>query len=168
MSKTNQGRSGNKLQSGKKKRQRGSEVVEFGLTLLPMMGFIFLLLDLCWAIWAKSTLQYAVLAGVRYAITGQTLTGLGQDASIKTVVQRNSIGLLAGTSGANKIFIRYYLPNNLTETAFNTSGNLVEVSVEGYSVTPLGPILRSRDPLRMTVRGSDRVQPSGISGPPTR
>jgi len=133
-----------------------------------MMGFIFLLLDLSWAIWVKSTLQHAVLQGVRYAITGQTLAGMGQDASIKTVVQRNAMGVLNGTTGAGKIYIRYYLPSDLTETVNNTSGNLVEVSVEGHSVTPLGPILRSKDPLRMTVRSSDRVEPSGLAGPPAR
>src|SRR6185503_4542031 len=91
----------NTRQSASRRRQRGSEILEFGLTFLPMMGFIFLLLDLSWAIWVKSTLQHAVLQGVRYAITGQTLAGMGQDESIKTVVQRNAMGVLNGTTGAS-------------------------------------------------------------------
>ncbi len=149
-------------------KQRGSQVVEFGLIIVPFCAFIFLLMDLSWAIFVKATMQYAVREGVRYAVTSQTMPAMGQDASIKTVVQQNAMGFLNGSAGAAEIFIRYYTPDTLVETASNAGGNLVEVSVEGYSLTPLGPILRSAAPLILTARSSDRMEgsPGGIA--PTR
>ncbi|MDQ6699316.1 MAG: pilus assembly protein [Acidobacteriota bacterium] len=150
---------------GRAYKQRGSQVVEFGLVLVPFCAFIFLLMDLSWAIFVKATMQYAVREGVRYAVTGQTISGSGQDASIKTTVQQNAMGFLNGPAGAAKIFIRYYLPDTLVETAVNAGGNLVEISGEGYSLTPLGPILRSSAPLILTARSSDRVEssPGGVA-----
>jgi hypothetical protein len=62
-------------------RERGSQVVEVGLVLLPLCGFVFLILDMAWAFYVRATLQSAVREGVRYAITSQTMTGMGQDAS---------------------------------------------------------------------------------------
>jgi hypothetical protein len=49
--------------------------------LLPLCGFVFLILDMAWAFYVRATLQSAVREGVRYAITSQTMTGMGQDAS---------------------------------------------------------------------------------------
>jgi hypothetical protein len=37
-----------------------------------------------------------VREGVRYAIASQTMTGMGQDASIKSVVQQNAMGVVGG------------------------------------------------------------------------
>ena len=81
--------------------------------LLPLCAMVFLILDMAWAFYVKSTLQNGVREGVRYAITSQTMTGLGQDASIKSVVQQNAMGLLAGSAGAALINIQYFLPNTL-------------------------------------------------------
>lgn len=150
---------------GRAYNQRGSQVVEFGLVLVPFLAFIFLLMDLSWAIFVKATMQYAAREGVRYAVTGRTISGSGQDASIKTTVQQNAMGFLNGSAGAAKIFIRYYVPDTLVETASNAGGNLVEVSVEGYSLNPLGPILRSAAPLILTARSSDRMEssPGGVA-----
>src|ERR1700686_4277113 len=80
-------------------RERGSEVVEFGLVCVPFFAFMLLILDISWAIFNKAVLQHAVEEGVRYAITYHPLTGLGQEASIKSVVQNNAIGMLQGSSG---------------------------------------------------------------------
>lgn len=149
-------------------KQRGSQVVEFGLVIVPFCAFIFLLMDLSWAIFVKGTMQYAVREGVRYAVTGRTMPAMGQDASIKTIVQQNAMGFLNGSAGAAEIFIRYYTPDTLVQTASNAGGNLVEVSVEGYSLTPLGPILRSAAPMILAARSSDRVEGSLGGIAPTR
>jgi Flp pilus assembly protein TadG len=154
--------------SERRKRQRGSEIVEFGLTCLPLFGFIFLTLDVSWMIFAQVTLQSAVRQGVRYAVTGQTMSGMGQDASIQTVVQNAAVGFLAGTTGASQISINYYLPGTLQPTSSNAGGNIVEVSITGFALSPLGPILHSGSPLAISARASDIVEPPANGVPPAR
>ena len=61
-----------------------------------------------------------------------------QTAAIKAVVQANSMGFLAGTTGANMIYVKYYLPvspfTEVTGTAgANKDGNVIEVSISGYT-----------------------------------
>ena len=92
-------------------RQKGAELVEFTLIMIPMFGILFLTIDLAWMLFARATIQYAVREGCRYAVTGQSMSGMGQDASIRTVVQQNSMGILSGASGASKITISYLDPN---------------------------------------------------------
>jgi Flp pilus assembly protein TadG len=154
--------------TNRKRRQRGAEIVEFGLTCLPLFGFIFLILDVSWLIFAQVTLQGAVRQGVRYAITGQTMTGMGQDASIKTVVQNAAVGFLAGSTGYNQIAINYYLPGTLTATTSNAGGNIVEVSIQGFALSPLGPILHAGSPVAISAVASDIVEPPASGIPPTR
>jgi hypothetical protein len=152
-------------------RQRGSQVVEISLVLLPLCGFVFLIMDIAWAIYSKATLQNAVREGVRYAITSQTMTGMGQDSSVKTVVQQNAMGLLSGSPGLALISVQYYLPNTLTLVSgagSNVGGNLVEVSVQNYSLSPFGPILRNPAPLSLSVQAWDRMEGSPGGIPPAR
>lgn len=154
-----------------KPRERGSQVVELGLVLLPLCGFVFLILDMAWAFYAKATLQNAVREGVRYAITSQTMAGKGQDDSIKTVVRQNAMGLLAGADRLALISIQYYLPNTLQSVSglnSNQGGNIVRVSVQGYSLPPLGPILRNPAPLSLSVQAWDRMEGSPGGMPPAR
>lgn len=151
--------------------QRGSQVIELGLVLLPLCGFVFLILDVAWALFSKATLQNAVREGVRYAITSQTQTGLGQDASIKAVVQQNAMGLLSGTNGTSLVSVQYYLPNTLTlvtGAGSNVGGNLVEVSITGYSLPPLGPVLRNPTALSLSAQAWDRMEGSPGGIPPAR
>ena len=152
-------------------RERGSQVVEVGLVLLPLCGFVFLILDMAWAFYVRSTLQSAVREGVRYAITSQTMTGMGQDASIKTIVQQNAMGLLSGSTGAALVTIQYYLPNTLQPVSgldSNQGGNIVEVYVQGYSLPPLGPILRNPAALSLGALSFDRMEGSPGGVPPAR
>jgi Flp pilus assembly protein TadG len=153
-----------------KPRERGSQVVELGLVLVPLCGFVFLILDMAWAFYAKATLQNAVREGVRYAITSQTITGKGQDDSIKAVVQHNAMGLLSG-SNASLISIQYYLPDTLQPVSglnSNQGGNVVEVSVRGYNLPPLGPILRNPAALSIGAQAFDRMEGSPGGMPPSR
>lgn len=144
--------------------QRGSQSVEFGLVMVPFFAFMLLIMDISWAVFSKAALQHSVREGVRYAVTGRTLTGLGQDASIKSIVQQNAMGMLNGSSGLSLITIQYYTPDTLTPTASNAGGNVVTVSVTGYSLSPLGPLMRSSTPLSLSVSSSDRTEscPAGI------
>src|SRR6185312_590295 len=121
--------------------QTGSEIIEFALVLLPLLAVSFMIMDLSWIFFAKSSLQYAAGAGVRYAVTNNNLS---QD-SIKAVVQQNAMGFLAGSTGLTKITINYYSPANpsgptLTGAATTVGGNIVEISVQGVQINPLGLI----------------------------
>jgi Flp pilus assembly protein TadG len=152
-------------------RERGSQVVEMALVLLPLIAMVFLILDMAWAFFVRATLQNAVREGVRYAITDQTMTGFGQDASIKTIVQQNAMGLLSGSTGTSLIYIQYYLPNTLAPVSggnSNAAGNVVKISVQGYPLPPLGPILRNPAPLSLGAQSFDVMggAPGGI--PPAR
>jgi Flp pilus assembly protein TadG len=152
-------------------RERGSQVVEMAFVLLPLCAMVFLIMDMAWAFYVKATLQNAVREGVRYAITSQTMSGLGQDASIQAVVQTNAMGLLPGSAGAALINIQYYLPNTLTPVSgldSNAGGNIVQVSVQGYSLPPLGPILRNPAPLSLGAQSFDRMEGSPGGIPPAR
>ncbi len=144
-------------------------MVEFSLVMIPMFGILFLIIDLSWMLFARATLQYAVREGVRYAVTGQTVAGMGQDASIRSVVQQNSMGLLAGSSGASMITISYFDPNaNLAPTSSNAGGNVVQVSANGVNVFPMAPLFHSGSPLSMTAVSSDVVESSPGGNPPPR
>lgn len=128
-------------------------MLEFTFVFLPMLCMILVFLDIAWAIFAKSTLNYAVRAGLRYGITitGTQATAANSDlaAMTKARVQQNAVGLLAGSSGLSKIKIHFYSPpatgTNAAPTQVDASSdankplNIMQVSVEGFSLSPLAP-----------------------------
>ena len=165
------------------------ELIEFTLVLLPLMGFIFLLVDLGWAIYKNATMQFAVREGCRYAVTNQVqaLTDSNGKAyglldSVKWVVQRRAMGFLGSKStdpGYALIQVRFFDPtasltnalpipaNCASSTAApNWSGNLVEVSVENYQAQAMAPLLRSVTPLTFVVRSADRMEGNPMTGVP--
>lgn len=144
-------------------------MVELPLVLIPLVALWVAIIDFSLAIFLKATFQHAAREGVRYAVTSRTEPGLGHDASIKAAVQRNAMGFLNGGAGAEKIHIRYFVPGTLTETQSNAGGNIVEVSVEGYTWSWIAPVLRSATPLSIAARSSDRMEASPGGGtPPAR
>lgn len=145
--------------------QRGSEVVEFGLVSLPLLAFVFLILDACWVLFAQATLSNAARMGVRYAITSQTQTGLGQDASIRSVVQQQAMGFLPSATLASQVTIQYYTPDSLTPTNSNGGGNLVTICINNVQVTPMAPLLRSRSAITLQACSSDvmSASPDGVA-----
>jgi len=165
------------------------ELIEFTLVLLPFLGFTFLLLDLGWVIYKRATLQFAVREGCRYAITNRTQAlndangnAFGMIDSVKWVVQRSAMGFLGSRStdpGWSLIQVRFYDPNTSLTSALplpancasnvaapNTGGNLVEVSVENFTASPLAPVLKSADPMVFVARSSDRMEGNPSSGVP--
>ncbi|HWB99705.1 MAG TPA: TadE/TadG family type IV pilus assembly protein [Bryobacteraceae bacterium] len=154
----------------KRNRRKGAEIFEFGLVLVPLLGFVFLIIDVGWAVFARGVLQHAVREGVRYAVTSQIMSGLGQKDSIKHVVQSEAMGLLAGPAGLDRIQVRFYTPDTFTDVSSdagaNASGNLVEVSVEGFPHAPLLPLLRNALPFSLSATSIDRMEASPPTGPP--
>jgi Flp pilus assembly protein TadG len=133
-------------------------MLEFTFALLPLLVMTFVLLDVAWAIFAKNTLAYAVRAGLRVGITATgtkaKTAGPGGTASdlttmVKTAVQNNALGLLKGATGLAKIKVHYFLPPTtsstlgLTDVSTLASGdtplNVMQVSVQGFSLSPLIP-----------------------------
>ena len=162
-------------QSGKSARRRGDVLVEGAFAILPLLTIMFAVLDFSIALFVKNTVQFAVCQGVRYAITSRTLPGMGQDASIKTVVQGYTLGFLnylsADHVGANRISITYYDPISLAPVAgagSNAGGNIVVVSASGLSWAWMVPLLRNAAPLEFAVSSADIMEASPIAGPPTR
>lgn len=127
--------------------------MEFTLSFLPFVVMLFMLLDVAWAVFVKSTLQYAVRAGVR---SGITITGTQASAAssnltamVKSIVQSKALGILSGSSGLAKIKVRYYQPPSEGSTAAivdvssqsngNSYPNIMQVSIEGYTLPALVP-----------------------------
>ncbi len=163
--------------------ETGSQIVEFGLVILPLMGVLFLIMDVAWICFAQASLQHAVQVGVRSAVTGYMPSGFsGQDAYVKWVVEHNSMGFVAGPSGLNQISICYLdastlpavpspsnVPKCLTGTGSNAGGNVIEVSVANVAVSALGPIWReSSAHLLLNANSSDVMESSPNGIPPTR
>jgi Flp pilus assembly protein TadG len=146
--------------------ERGAELLEFTFALLPLLMMMFLLLDAAWAIFVKSTFAFAVRAGVRkgITITGTQASAASSDltAMIKTTVQSNSLGLLAGSEGLAKIKVHYFLPpapgstGGTTDVCNQANGNnplnILQVSVQGY---PLGSLVPRLFGLRTAVDDAD-------------
>ncbi|MGE5571181.1 MAG: TadE/TadG family type IV pilus assembly protein [Rhodospirillales bacterium] len=152
-------------------KQKGAETIEMALVLVPMLGFLFLIIDIGWAVFAKGTLQHAVREGVRFAVTSKTLAGMGHRDSIKSVVVSNALGLLNGKE--DLIHIEWYSQSDLAtplkpggSTPINSGDNIIEVSVEGFPHLPLLPLYRSGGPLFFTARSSDRMEATPPSGAP--
>jgi TadE-like protein len=149
--------------------RKGAEVVEFALIAIPLFAFLFLLIDVAWGVYARSTLQHAVREGVRYAVTSRTADGLGHKASIAKVVADNALGFLSG-GDKNKIEVHFYSAVTFEDVCHlpgaNKGGNIVEVSVEGFSWLALAPFARSAAPVLMTARASDRMEATPIGGSP--
>jgi Flp pilus assembly protein TadG len=151
------------------RRRRGAALIELPLVLIPLIALWVAIVDFGFGVFLRCTFQHAVREGVRYAVTSRTQAGMGHDASIKAAVQRNAMGFLNGEQGASKIHIRYYTPGTLAETQSNAGGNIVEVSVEGYTWAWIAPVLRScMAPLAVWARSSDRMEASPAGVPPAR
>jgi Flp pilus assembly protein TadG len=157
--------------TSKRAGRRGNTILEAALVLGPLFMLVFGTIDFAMALLMKNCMQAAVREGVRYAITGQTMNGLGQDDSIKTVVQNNALGFLSGTTWKSNVVITYYNPKTLltvTGVNSNAEGNIVQVSVTGLSWAWMVPYGRSAVPLPISAASSDVVEPPPNGTTPAR
>jgi Flp pilus assembly protein TadG len=149
----------------RKDSQRGNALIEATAVMLLMFGLLFLVVDLSLALFTKATLQQAVQAGVRFAITTRLASGQSYlNDSIVQVVQQNSLGMLNGSNGACKISINYFNPVTGAADTGN-EGDVVEVSVAGYNYTPVG-ILKSASPISISASSSDVMESCPLAGCP--
>src|SRR5258706_5294363 len=95
----------------RRRRQSGNVYAETGLVFIPFFALLLGIIDFGTAIFIRTTIQDAVAAGVRYAITYQTMTGYGMDDSIRLTVQGAALGFLGPTSSPNSaVTVKYYNP----------------------------------------------------------
>ncbi len=131
----------------------GAEMVEFALVVLPLFGFIFVILAVGWVVFAKASLQYAVREGVRYAVTGHSAS------DIQAVVQRSAFGFLNG----NQTYLNQNVPVTCPASTADVSNKVVQVSVTGVVVDPFGLSSFGLAPTTVSASSSDVME---VSGPP--
>jgi Flp pilus assembly protein TadG len=129
----------------KRNRENGNAAVETVLVIVPLLMVLLAILDFSVAIFIMNTMEYAARQGVRYAITGNTITtptALPQCDSIRQVVRDNSLGFL-NSAPNSQITITYYALDPATNTwkvtTTNGNGNLVKVAVQGFSWAWMAP-----------------------------
>jgi hypothetical protein len=133
-------------------------MIEIGLTIVLLFGLIFLIMDLSMLLFIKSALQEAVREGVRVGMTARLVgSTVYLNDSITQVVQESSLGFLRGPAGACQIRIQYFDPTTGV-TSLGTQGDLLVVSVNNYMYTMLGAVMKSADPLAISVSSSDILE----------
>lgn len=154
----------------RKRGERGNNAIELPLILVPFLALVFAICDFGLAVFIQNTVQNAAREGVRYAITYQTITGSCQDASIKQVVQNNSMGFVSNPA---LITVNYYAPADLSSPVAapngNLPGNVVEVSVQNLQRQWIAPLMRSPGSYNIGGWSSDVMQGLATgSNPPCR
>ena len=151
--------------------------MEFTFVMLPLFCLLFVLLDIGWSIFVKSTLQRAVRVAVRWGITiDSTNTNKCLTDAVKSTVQLNALGLLSGTNALTYVKVHYFLPPapatntaplDVSSTAnADAPGNIMQVSVEGYPVLALVPrtfnwrTTPDTSPVNLTVYAADIIEPT--------
>jgi Flp pilus assembly protein TadG len=143
------------------------------MILLPLIAFVGATFDFAVAITMQNTMYYAVRQGVRYAITSQTVSGLQHDASIKSKVVMNAMGMMPLLIPANAdpndyIAITYYNPTTLTAvtgSGSNRGGNICQVSVTNLAYKWMVPLMRGAGVLPISASSADIMEasPNGIT-----
>ncbi len=142
--------------SNKSNRRRGQAAIETALVIVPLFFVLLAIIDVSVAIFIMDTLEYAAREGVRYAVIGNT------DANVQQAVINNSLGFLSA-SNLPQIKVNYYALNTgnntwqvATGAGSNANGNLVKVSVTGFSWAWMVPHLwGGSSALSMNVASAD-------------
>jgi Flp pilus assembly protein TadG len=155
-------------------------LVELALVITPFLALALTTIELALPIFKKSTFEDAVREGCRFGITFQTTfngtTYASQTDAIKAVVQANAMGLL---SDASVIHVDYYSSSTfavVTGAGANADGNILQVSVAGYTHSWIAPVNWAMGssrfgldptPLSVTAMSADRLEslPPGSARP---
>lgn len=142
----------------RKRRQRGAAMIEAVMVFTPLLLMTFLTADLAMVLFLRTTFQEAAREGARYAITGQNTTGPCQDDSIKKVVKNYGLGFLSSTTGSASVHVQFVDPATGGQGS-NAPGQIVNVKVENYKYSPLGPFERVTFPVYVSATASDVIEP---------
>jgi Flp pilus assembly protein TadG len=125
-------------------------MVEFALVLTPMFALLLSIVEVSLPIFKKSTFLAGVREGCRFGITYQTsyngTSYSSMTSAIQAVVQANTLGFLAG-SNSSDIHVNYYQSvspySDVTSSGTgvaNADGNIIQVSISGYTHNWIDPI----------------------------
>jgi hypothetical protein len=142
---------------------------------MPFLAMIMLTVDTAWVVFGEATLQEAVRIAVRQGVTltkSQVSTDL--TSTVKGIVQAHAVGMLNGSSGLSHIKVNYFDQNNPSSDVSgqswgNIGGNIMQVSVQNYSLNPLMVrLFRLKDkpdvdPLNVTVYAADVIEPINVN-----
>lgn len=161
----------------------GNAFIEFGLVFVLMITLLIGMFEFIWVLYIRATLHNAVREGVRFAITGGD--GSGLDDSVKSVIERNSGGLISGSELDEYVSIEFFdadCPNGASCPAGGAAsagaaqaraGSIVKIAVNCYEVLPITSLIRrdpstgERIPFVLTVTASDKMEPFP-GAPPSR
>jgi Flp pilus assembly protein TadG len=150
--------------TGRRNREAGAAMVEMVFVLVPMLALIFLLVDTAWMLFARAALQEAVRQAVRFGVVGQLAPGCsGLNASIQQVLQQHSQGFVNAGNVSSVVSIRYTSPTDSTTALSGCTatigGNVLQVSISGFALKPMAPLLRSSSPLTLAANSADVMEP---------
>lgn len=153
----------------RRRGERGTALVEFGLVLLPFLALVFLILDVSWCLFAKATIQEAVREGVRVGVTATAGTGCSNvTCTVQATVMKYSLGFV---TNPNNVTVTYYSPSSgtlspVTGSQADIAGNIIEVSVSGVMINSLGLILRAGAPVSIGATASDVIESNSSRSAP--
>ena len=150
------------------------------LVITPFFALTLSIIELALPIFQKSTFTHAVREGCRYGITFQTSyngTSYGsQTDAITAVVENNSMGFL-NSSNASLISVKYYNSSTFADvtgtTSANADGNIIVVSVNGFTHNWINPINWTSggttfsvtgSPLTISASSADRLETLPVGG----
>lgn len=125
--------------------QKGQGLVEFALMLPIVLLMLYGLIELARLVQASITVQHAAREGARYAVTGQSITGVAADraSSIVTKTRAALAGLQvapsADTPAVEPNTARFYADVSLNPTTGGSAITPITVTVT-YNYSPLVPI----------------------------
>jgi Flp pilus assembly protein TadG len=170
----------NRDKNRRRARQSGNSFLEMALVITPFFALTLSIIELALPIFQKSTFTHAVREGCRYGITFQTAyngTNYGsQTDAITAVVENNSMGFL-NSSNANLISVKYYNSSTFADvtgtTSANADGNIIVVSVNGFTHNWINPINWASggttfsvtgSPLTISASSADRLETLPVGG----
>jgi len=147
-------------------------MLEFALSSLIFLSLIVAMFEFPWLLFTKATFHHAVREGARAAITGVPGAGFESDFDgfVKSVVKKNTIGLLNDSAIDAHVQIEYFDPSGscgqpLCPATDADAGNIIQVSIRCYEVLPLTGLAFS-EPIMLNVFSSDRMEPFPGAPPP--
>jgi hypothetical protein len=152
-------------------KRRGNAYVEFALVFILMLTLLVGAFEFTWVLFIRATFHHAVREAVRAAITANPPAAFAGafDDYIKSVIQRNTFGLLQGSALDAHVDIQYFDPScsgAVCPISTADAGSVVQVWIRCYQVYPISSLIQARDPatgqlvpFTISVSSSDRLEP---------
>ena len=89
--------------------------MEFGLVLLPLLAFVFLLMDTSWIIFARATLQHAAAKACGFGVTGQIVPPASCLRRFHPAGggHEDAFGFVPSSQASSMVAVTYYNPSTL-------------------------------------------------------